>query len=606
MNTSKQNIRTRAVSTQFQGGQAIIIAVMFFLSGSLVIISGVTVPVLNEIETIKVLQDSKRSFYYSESGVEDASYRIKFALPIDSTEELIFDNGSATVSITDTGSQKEIFSKGSKYDHIRTSFASLTKTSGTDFFYGAQAGDGGIEMEENSDIEGVGGSAGNVYSNGAIIGGQGATITGDAIVASGLLEDMLAQSLVCNQDQIVGQAKPQIDFAQSFIPSDSQPLAKISLYIKKVGNPGDKDIRIVADDNGAPDIVELAKDKIKSSLVGTIYDWIDVSFSSPANLVQGQTYWIVFDAKKDANKYWIWCKDNNEGYTDGRGVYSEDWDDDTWIPIVGDLTFKTFLGVGTTFIDNVNITGFAKANTIIDSNIGGDAYYQTITSSTVGGTSYPGSPNPPVVTMPISDANITDWKNNAGCGVQPAVSPCLHTGDYEITIDKTLGPLTITGDLLMDNNNITLTVDGVIFVQGNLDIKNGSTIKCAASLGTDSCLIITDGWIHIKNNGTFQGSGTSGSYIMLLSTLACTGSSGTNCTHHTGSMDIHNNASGAIFYAANGQVNLHNGVTVTEAVGYKIRLDHNAKIIYEQGLINTSFSSGSSGSWGFTDWRETE
>ena len=596
--------RHRAPAKQ---GQAAITVVILFLVGSLIVIGGISFPIVKEIQAVGEFTRSKQSYYLAEAGLEDAAYRIRKGKQIDIEETVTLSESSAITTISDiSSSEKQIIAVGDVDDRIRIVSTNLSTAIGISFFYGVQAGEGGIEMDENSSIQGTGGSVGNVYSNGPIIGSNGATITGDTIVAGGLEEDNQARSLVCNQDQIVGQADPQIDFAQSFTPGDSQPLAKVSLYIKKVGNPADRDVRIVADNGGVPDNDYLTKGKLKSSLVGSEYGWIDITFSNPTMLVQGQTYWIVLDANRSSNRYWIWCKDSNQGYGNGVGMYSEDWDDDPWTLIIGDLTFRTFLGVGATSIDNVNVGGTAKANTITNSTIGGDAYYQTITSSTVTGTSYPGSTDPPVSSMPISDANITDWKNDAGCGVQPAVPPCLYIGNYSVTADVSLGPLTITGDLLMQNNNMTLTVEGTIFVEGNLDVENGSTIQCAASFGTDSCIVLTDGWIHIKNNGTFRGSGTAGSYIMMLSTLACTGSSGTNCTDHTGSMDLHNNASGAIFYATNGQINLHNGVNATEVTGYKIRLDNTATITYEQGLINSNFSSGPSGSWGISSWLETE
>jgi len=524
-----------------KGGQAIITATVLFLFISTTIILGVSAPVYNEVKSIRDLRDSKQSFFVSESGQEDVVYRLKNGLQVSNSETITLNNIVVTTDISDVLGGKEITSSADNNSLIRKLQVNLVDSTGVSFNYGAQAGEGGIEMDQGSQIKGAGGTVGNVYSNGPITGATGATITGDAIVGISVATDFTASSVVCNADQIVGKFNPEIDFAQSFIPSLSQVIGKVSLYIKKVGDPKDRDVRIVADNNGVPDDQELAKGKLKKNLVGTEYSWIDVTFDNPPSVTQGPKYWIILDAKKDSNKYWVWCEDSNEGYADGSSMYSEDWDDDPWNPSSGDLAFQIFVGSGENIIDDVNVNGIAKANTIKDSVIGGDAYYQTITNTTVGGTSYPGSPDSPLAAMPISDGNITDWKNEAGCGSQPATGACLHTGDYTVDNDVSIGPLTITGDLLMKTNNKTLTVTGTIYVEGDIDIDNGSKIVCDSSYSSKGCLIVADGWIHIKNNSSFQGSGSPGSYLMLLTTLSCTGVSGpSNCTHHDGAIDLQN------------------------------------------------------------------
>ena len=71
-------------------------------------------------------------------------------------------------------------------------------------------------------------------------------------------------------------------------------------------------------------------------------------------------------------------------------------------------------------------------------------------------------------------------------------------------------------------------------------------------------------------------------------------------------MDIHNNVAGAIFYAHNGLIYLHNNVQASELTAKKLYLDENATIVYEQGLINASFSAGPGGGWKIVSWKEVE
>jgi hypothetical protein len=250
-------------------------------------------------------------------------------------------------------------------------------------------------------------------------------------------------------------------------------------------------------------------------------------------------------------------------------------------------------------IINTVINQNSFSNILLDSVVNGRCYYQTQDGSICLGGEFPNTPftpapNLPVLALPISDSQINQWKTDAAAGG-------TISGDYNITSDVSLGPKKITGDLEFDSNNRTLTVTGVIYVQGNIEIENGAKIKCAASYGAQSCVVLSDGWIELKNNLQFSGSGTSGSFLMLLSTAAGGG-------HHGSAIDLHNNATGAIFYAGNGLIYLHNNVTVTNLVANKIHLENGAKIIYEIALQNINFGGGggSGGSYDVKYWKEVE
>jgi len=198
-------------------GQAIITATIFFLASSLIILGGVARPLLQDSQNIRQFVESKQSFFLSEGGLEDAVYRIKKGKLIGNEETITVGGNTAVTTITNTAQdEKSIRAVGDVSESLRALEVNLSTSVGIDFFYGSQAGDGGIIMGENSRVEGVGGSVGNVYSNGPIIGSNGATITGDATVATLLSEDNQARSTVCNQDNSVGDVSPQVDFAQSF------------------------------------------------------------------------------------------------------------------------------------------------------------------------------------------------------------------------------------------------------------------------------------------------------------------------------------------------------------------------------------------------------
>lgn len=618
-----KNKRVQLKQLNKKNGFVGVLLIVILLAASLVIASGVSFVAFGETFASRQQVDSSRALLAAEGALEDAILRIidpdlgDPSFPYESNP----DGASVVVSQEALqGGEKKITSRADFNGKTRSVEAVIEiNSSSISFHYGAQAGEGGVVMEENSRIEGAGGQVGNLYSNGPVSGDNGATITGDITVATGI--SLGDSSMVCNADQIAGQNNPQIDFAQSFKASGSKPLSKVGLYIKKVGSPGDRTVRITNDNNGSPAQTSIASATLDAGLVGAGYAWIDVVFSSPPNLIQNNTYWLVLDASQNSSKYWVWCKDNNNGYAGGVGKYKQDWDSGgSWSSIVGDLTFKTYLGTGESSIDDIVVYGNVRANTITDSKICGDAYYQstsnidassknfldnptnpTCPNPLTPGTGYPDQPDPPVSPMPISQANIDQWEIDAESGG-------VISGDYNVTNNVNLGPKKITGNLIITGNNKTLTVTGTIYVQGNIDIDNGSTIKCASSYEENSCVILADGWIHIKNNSQFQGSGTTGSYAMILTTISgCNGGDQQpQCTHHNAAMDLHNNATGAIFYAANSMINLHNGVNATEISAYKIELDNNAVVTYEQGLINAQFSSGPGASWNLINWQEVE
>ena len=258
-------------------------------------------------------------------------------------------------------------------------------------------------------------------------------------------------------------------------------------------------------------------------------------------------------------------------------------------------------------LTGTTVGGSVEADTISSCTIGGNAAYNSKASCTIGGAETSPTPipdPPPLLNMPISQSNIDKWKADAALGG-------VISGDYNISDNVSLGPKEITGNLNITSNNKTLTVVGTLYIHGNIDISNGSAIRCDSSYGANSCVVVADGWVHIANNGVFSGSGDTGSFLLLLSTLACDGSSATApggeaCGHHNSAIDVHNQAEGVIFYAGDGMINLHNGVRITEATTYKLRLDNTAIVEYQSGLADTRFSSGPSGGWRISEWKEIQ
>lgn len=546
----------------------------------------------------------------------------------------VVSGGGSTRLVTVTGS-----STGTS-GTTKTIRATLnTGGTGVAFHYGVQVGQGGLEMDNNSYI------AGDVYSNGNIIGQTTqAQIRGTAIVAGGTALAPDQQQTNQTSDFTVGNPSSQEDAAQSFRAGESNYLNKVSLYIKKVSTPNDATVRIVTDNAGSPSTAQLTSGTLNASLVTGTYGWVDVTFSATPALINNAVYWIVLDAGSNSTKYYVWAKHDNSGYGNGVGKYNNDWDDGSWSDANGDFGFKTWMGGVTTKIEKIKIpssvsgataqtnsligvdvkatvkcatmtgstvSGNVECGTVTGSTIAGNVTAENITGSTIAGNvtcetqsgnTISGSINcptpvtppadPPPLPFPISDGNVNQWKADANDG-----SPII--GDYVVSSDRSLGPEEITGNLSFASNNLILTITGTVYVHGTISITNGSKIKCAAAYGGNSCVVMSDGSIDLTNNGLFEGSGTTGSYVMLLTTSTCLGVAQAGCAPQNSAIYIANNATGAIFYSTLGQIYLKNGVALTEATGYKLKLEENANVQYQSGLINTNFVSGPGGAWAY-------
>ena len=160
-----------------KGGYAILTAVMFFMFISAIVISGASSVSFKESKSSKDFGASKKSFFMAESGVEDLAYRAIKGKQYSQTEVLALDGYFATTTIANIGGVKEITATGTALKMIRKSKIKLKNDNGVSFHYGVQVGEGGIVMENNSQV------IGNVFSNGPIVGQNSNIVKGDIISA---------------------------------------------------------------------------------------------------------------------------------------------------------------------------------------------------------------------------------------------------------------------------------------------------------------------------------------------------------------------------------------------------------------------------------------
>ncbi len=166
-----------------QGGQVMILSVVFFVSITLTVIAGLVSPAVREFKISTDAIRSRQSLYLSESGAEDAYYRLKNLMTIGSSEVITL-NGNTVTTTIDSSVQNEnnIISLADVSSRQRKTQLKLVSTDGVSFQYGVQIGDGGIQLFGTSKL------GGSTFTNGNIQGLSSASrniIEGDAISAGG-------------------------------------------------------------------------------------------------------------------------------------------------------------------------------------------------------------------------------------------------------------------------------------------------------------------------------------------------------------------------------------------------------------------------------------
>lgn len=576
-------------------GAAMMIVVLFFMLISLTILIGIITPVVREFKIASENFNSKKSYFIAESGAEDIIYRIKSNMGIGtsgSDRTLFLDDSYFPIptEITDLGnSRKRITTIGDIDTNKRKLELEVTSSTGVSFNYGVLVGQGGITLNGSGKV------IGNVYANGPITGDSSGYITGTAISANSpdMFLDQSSEKSVPDYSLDFGTSSRK-DLAQTFVVSGSEsPINKIQVYLKKVGNPSNINVYIRCPSCSNQ---SQASGTILASSVGSSYGWIDIPLAPNPNLDPTKEYWLFLDAQSSSNTNYYTIAQSYNNYDDGLsyyGVYNS-----TWYPFSSgeDIFFRVYLGgimgsitgssgsqwnqlhVGT-------VSGTARAHTVNYTHATGNIYCKVGTGNN---KSCIDQADPVYIPQPVSDTDIEGWKNDA-------ISGGTYNGNYTVGwAGATLGPKKIVGNLVV-NSGGTLVVTGNIFVTGSITLSGGGLIKLAPSYGSDDGVIISNGNIAISGGGHASGSGTSGSYIMLLS-----------LSDSSTAISVTGGAGAVIVYAPKGTVLVKGGASLKEVTGNKVLIDGNSSVTYESGLANNNFSSGPSGSWSIDEWKESE
>jgi len=585
-----------------------LITAIIFTLVSVVIVLGLTTPIVKQILLSDDIWGAKQSYYLSESGVEDVLYRLKsatFNSYVGTSEPITLSGFGATTTLSGSlsginGITLTTLSNENRYDKkIQTV---VKQGSGVSFTYGVQVGTGGITLNASKIV-------GNVYSAGSIVmTNPTSAITGSAIVSNSpsMTADQANDTPTSSPNSITfGNAASTQDAAQSFKVSTSSPITQVSLYLKKNGTPANITVKIVKDSGGSPsgnagDVV--ASGPLNASLVTTSSDWVDIALSPNPSLTVGSTYWIVLDGSTgSASNDYVAGANLDTNYANGTsktGSLGGSWSNTGY-----DMYFRVFLGgffngiSGEGQYNPINIgttgTDIAWAHNMTYVNATGPLRCQNDTLNNKACDQSYDDPSP--ASYPVSNANITDWETAAAAGG-------TQNGDYTLQGggSATIGPKEINGNLHVTGGS-TLTVAGTLYVTGNVTVDGGSYVKLASSYGSNGGLIVTNGMVAITGGSGADGDGQSGSYIMIVTTSNCSG--GSSCGGND-AVSISGGSGAIIVNAQNGTISLSGGVALNEATANQLMLSGNSVVTYQSGLANPNFSTGPSGGLNITSWGE--
>lgn len=592
------NIFVKLNNSKYKRGYVALSSVLLFAGITAIIVLGLARPVLASHAAAKAFTASTHAFLVGNSAAEDALYRLKNGMQLASSETLSFPNATAGIVVSDTFNSKQVSVSADSGDFNRALEVEVNQGSGVSFHYGIQAGIGGFVMSGGAGIYG------NAYSNGDIIGSGGPFITGSATVANGAdptVDQHNGDVFPPAQQLDFGGNTTQQDAAQSFTAGTAEEVTSIRIYIKKstTGWMNNITVRLTEDNGGKPAKQTLATAGINAGAVTTSFNYLTLPLSSVAELTPGETYWLVFDTGTTWGAYYSLAAASNS-YAGGVGQDGS-WSNGnggTWgatSPSGLDIYFDTYTGGDTGLITGITIgsgsTGDAWAHEVNNSNVSGTIYCQAASGNNKACDT--SRPDPVQQPYPVSDGNIADWKSQATAGGVTNGS-LSYGGDDE----DTLGPQKIVGNLSVGSGAI-LEITGIVYVTGNVSVSGGGIIRLGSSYGENSGVIVADGRISITGGGQVEGSGTSGSYLMMVTTSTCpTDCGGQPAIHASGGTGA------VILNAQEGTIQFSGGAQAKQATGKTIEMSGGTTIHYETGIADMTFSSGPSGGWSLLDWQE--
>lgn len=193
--------------------------------------------------------------------------------------------------------------------------------------------------------------------------------------------------------------------------------------------------------------------------------------------------------------------------------------------------------------------------------------------------------------IPLPPIDLDFWRRQANINNNPIV------GDYILNDGSdSFGPKKVSGNFTLKGNS-QFTVTGPLHITGNFKMHSNTVLWLNESFGSTGTVIVVDGTLEFESNSVIHGTSASPKGYILFVTPSSSGKA----------IELDSNTSlEAALYATTGTVDVSSKANVTAITAYKLSLSSNAKINYDIGLANAVFSSGPSGGFEISTWREVE
>ncbi|MEI6478663.1 MAG: hypothetical protein WCO18_00065 [bacterium] len=284
----------------------------------------------------------------------------------------------------------------------------------------------------------------------------------------------------------------------------------------------------------------------------------------------------------------------------------------------------------------LKISGSAWAHDIEYSKVSGNSFCQTSnylfdSTESIVNCDTSRDYDPSIRSLPISETNMTDWKNAVTNQTDTVSSEDIYNssltiggegtttsikevgGDLILSCDNShssnFGNLYVTGNVHINNGCIVnadavhiggtlsisengiLNLAGMSYVNGNVNVSGSGEIQLDRSLGTNSGYIISDGVVAVSSGGVLNDPNTSGNFLVVITT-----SSSNEAIRFSGGNSL------SVLVSPNGKAILSNG-SVDGIIANTVDLT-GGSINYQNGLSSIVFGGIPSGKWHILSWDE--
>ena len=199
--------KIKTLLIQNQKGIAAIYITFLVLTVVFTIAVNISILTYNEQKITRNIVKSSQSYYVAEAGLEDVLLRINNNMNWSTNYDLVVGDNTASIEVSDIiGGVRTMISVGNASDRIRKlQITYAISTQEISFYYGAQIGEGGMVMDNNTWVRG------NVFSNGTVsskVTGAGSIeesiiVAGNGNKIIGLNVGKDAKAFTC-EDSVIG------------------------------------------------------------------------------------------------------------------------------------------------------------------------------------------------------------------------------------------------------------------------------------------------------------------------------------------------------------------------------------------------------------------